>query len=473
MTPISIQYRKLRAPAEHGEALIDPALSDSPQLLQQNVAIDRSRMMLGERSVDDWATELRAFVLERATAWTSAYRSTSFVDDRSPDRFIVSGHQPLLYHPGVWFKNFVLSSIARRCGAVPICLIIDNDTLTHASIRVPTGALAEPTIANIAIDQATDVMPVEERTVESESDFAQFGDRVRNAIAPFTTDPLIDPLWRYATEAISRHRTLGYRLAEARHRLEADYGAETLEVPLSQVCESAPFYHFVAHLAEHAVRFREVHNRRLREYRTVHRIRSRAHPVPDLISENAWHELPLWTWSDANPQRRRLFAMANKHGVAFSDREAWRWPNSGVAEFASVVDGLHQATREGIKLRPRALLTTMFARLFLSDLFIHGIGGAKYDQLTDAIIAEFFSTTPPGFITISATAQLSVSNTLEWTERCRELNDQIRRLIYHPERSKNVDKTAVIAGKTVAQWSAEKQKMDRYQSAFRKPQDAA
>ena len=36
----------------------------------------------------------------------------------------------------------------------------------------------------------------------------------------------------------------------------------------------------------------------------------------------------------------------------------------------------------GIKLRSRALTTTMFVRLFLADAFLHGIGGAKYDEVT-------------------------------------------------------------------------------------------
>jgi len=57
----------------------------------------------------------------------------------------------------------------------------------------------------------------------------------------------------------------------------------------------------------------------------------------------------------------------------------------------------------GIKIRPRAITTTMFSRLFFSDVFIHGIGGAKYDTITDEIIKEFFGIDPPGFVTVSAT----------------------------------------------------------------------
>ena len=56
-----------------------------------------------------------------------------------------------------------------------------------------------------------------------------------------------------------------------------------------------------------------------------------------------------------------------------------------------------------------ALVTTLFARLVLSDLFIHGIGGAKYDQLTDELIRSFFGLAPPDYLVISATLHLAAS----------------------------------------------------------------
>ena len=61
----------------------------------------------------------------------------------------------------------------------------------------------------------------------------------------------------------------------------------------------------------------------------------------------------------------------------------------------------------------------MYARLVLSDLFLHGIGGAKYDQLTDLIIARFFGLQPPGFVTLSATVLLFEDRTAELTRAIR------------------------------------------------------
>ena len=40
---------------------------------------------------------------------------------------------------------------------------------------------------------------------------------------------------------------------------------------------------------------------------------------------------------------------------------------------------------DGWELRPRALTLTIWARLLIADLFVHGIGGAKYDRISDTM----------------------------------------------------------------------------------------
>ncbi len=65
-----------------------------------------------------------------------------------------------------------------------------------------------------------------------------------------------------------------------------------------------------------------------------------------------------------------------------------------------------QLEARGIKVRSRALTTTLYARLFLADLFVHGIGGGKYDELTDELIQGFFECEPPIYLVFSATRWL-------------------------------------------------------------------
>jgi hypothetical protein len=93
-----------------------------------------------------------------------------------------------------------------------------------------------------------------------------------------------------------------------------------------------------------------------------------------------------------------------------------------------------QAASGWLRLRPRALLTTMFARLFLGDLFIHGIGGAAYDGLTDVLIRRFFGHDPPGFMVVTATAKLPIARHSFRAADLQRVQQRLRDLTYHPEK---------------------------------------
>jgi hypothetical protein len=111
-----------------------------------------------------------------------------------------------------------------------------------------------------------------------------------------------------------------------------------------------------------------------------------------------------------------------------------RWPIKEEGSAERGVDSWGEARRRGIRIRPRALTTTMFSRLACSDLFLHGIGGAKYDQLTDEIIRRFFGVDPPGYLTLSATILLPVPREDVTPDDLRRLERLLRELRFHPEK---------------------------------------
>jgi hypothetical protein len=45
----------------------------------------------------------------------------------------------------------------------------------------------------------------------------------------------------------------------------------------------------------------------------------------------------------------------------------------------------------------------MFFRSLVADQFVHGIGGGRYDRVTDRIIQSFFGVEPPSFCVTTAT----------------------------------------------------------------------
>jgi hypothetical protein len=352
---------------------------------------------------------------------------------------IVTGHQPEIFHPGVWVKNFALSGLARSTGGLGLNLIVDNDIPKAAAIRVP-GVVGDRLLPQwVSFDTSAEESPYEDRAVQDESVFRSFADRVLATLDHGPSDPLIRSAWPVAVEASRETSLAGLRLAAMRRAREQEWGVRNLELPLGAVCETESFSWFCSHLLAHLPRFREVHNQALGDYRRLYGIRSRNHPVADLESEGDWSEAPFWAWR-ADKARRRPLLVRQRDAKTLELRlggekapfaELLLGPDR---DACCAVDRLLELPAEGIRLRTRALTTTMFARLLLGDLFIHGIGGAKYDELGDEIIRGFFGFEPPPFWTLSLTQRLGLPRTPADPRRLAELRREIRTLQYNPDR---------------------------------------
>lgn len=448
----SIAYRRLRAPREDGAALCHPLLPDAPGLLAQNAVLmhESGHLEIGGRRLSQFRLAARQEMVRLAQAYTSEYRDAP-VRDISPDATVIlAGHQPELVHAGVWFKNFVLDALADRAGAVAVNLLIDNDAVRNTVVRVPAGSWDNPISTFVPLDEMSGVVPFEARRVLNRDLFAQFGQRATDAVRPLIGPPLLESFWPRAVHAVTRHGYLGRALAEARHSLEGQWGLNSLELPLSQICDTESFRWFAATLLHDTARFREIHNHMLADYRRVNRLRSHTHPVPDLGTREGWQEVPFWLWTVDKPERRAAFVRRAGAEWILSDLQDVRCTlgTDGESPAAVWIDRLAQLHADGVRLRPRALVTTMYARLILSDLFIHGIGGAKYDELTDAIVRQFFGIEPPGYLVATATLKLpGPRRSVEEIDIAR-IDQLLRELQYHPEAwVEQADATAVIAEK--------------------------
>jgi hypothetical protein len=426
----------LRAPRDDRAALVEPPLDRVAELVDENRRIrDQLHCDLQGRSLTEVSQLARAELLAAARQWTAAYRNVPSNPSDPHGSIYLAGHQPQMFHPGVWFKNFALGEVARRHGATAVNLMIDSDTLSAASLRVPTGSVSEPHALQIPYDRPDPKIPYEQRRIEDRGLFASFGRRIVEQIAPLVADPLVAQYWPLVCARAKHTDNLGACLAQARHQFEGAWGLETLEVPQSRVCAGEAFQWFVAHLLARLPEFRVLHNEAVREYRRAHRVRSLSHPVPELAEDGAWLEAPLWVWTADQPHRRRLFARSAGSEISLTDRQAWevRLPIRGDGDASRAVEQLLEIQRSGVRIRSRALVTTLWARLALGDLFIHGIGGAKYDRVTDLLIERFFGVRPPGFVVLSATLHLPVERDRASAGDARAVQRKLRDLTYHPE----------------------------------------
>jgi hypothetical protein len=157
--------------------------------------------------------------------------------------------------------------------------------------------------------------------------------------------------------------------------------------------------------------------------------------VPDLAESDGWLEAPFWVWTAEDPQRRPLYARQSGEEIVITDRHTRKFslPLTADRDAAAAAERLLDLSSLGVKIRTRALTTTLFARFVLSDLFLHGIGGAKYDQVTDQIARTFFGFALPKFAAVSATLRLPIRHPLGGQHEDPSCAQQLRELRFHPE----------------------------------------
>ncbi|RUL88272.1 hypothetical protein [Tautonia sociabilis] len=437
--------RRLRAPKSDGALLAEPPLLDAPAVLESN-----RRLLLGwdhdfqGRRAGRLRGMARAEVLDRSRRFLRRFGLDDLdglpdpsIDPDAP--LIVTGHQPELSHPGVWVKNFAAAAIAGRAGGLGLNLIVDNDVPKAVAVRVPFLDGDRLRTRYVPFDEWAGELPFEDLGVRDEATFSSFADRALELMGGLLPDPLLAIDWPRAVAAAEATDRLGLRLAAMRRAREAEWGARNAELPLGIVCESEAFLWFASHLLAHLPRFRAIHNEALVRYRATYGIRSKNHPVPALSAEGDWLEAPFWGWRREAPRRRPLLVRQvdprrMELRIAGEPDILAELPLGPDREACCAVERLRELPAEGVRLRTRALTTTMFARALLGDLFIHGIGGAKYDELGDAIFRGFFGVEPPGYLTLSLTLWPGLPDDPATADRLREVEARLRDLTFNPDR---------------------------------------
>jgi hypothetical protein len=440
MLPVHLPRLGVKAPRHHGELLAHPPLDAVASLRQDNFARLAGGALLG-RPLADLRDLARREILAGAQDYLAAGGEP--VPEFSTSTWFVGGHQPELFHPGVWVKNFILHSLARRHGALPLNLVVDNDVAKSASLRVPAG----DRVVSVPFDAPGGEVPFEERHVKDESVYRTLAERVATLTRDWPFRPWLHDLWPAAPRPTP---LLGERIVRVRRALERSMGLTPLEAPLSAVCRTEAFAWFACALLADLPRFVESYNGAVHDYRRRHDLKSKNHPVPDLARRGDSLEAPFWTWRADSPRRQRLFAARDAKGLQLFEGEVPLARLGG--DPPAWVDQWRTLERRGIKIRTRALTTTLFSRLLLADLFVHGIGGGKYDEVTDAILRRHFEREPPHFLIVTATLLLPFPRVTGLDQRWHDVNHEVRDLWYNPQRHLGgvADAPALIARKESA-----------------------
>ena len=429
----------LSVPREDRALLAIPPLPDAAESAGENARLlDASDVAIQGRPLGRLRQEARREAVRLGRRFTRDVLG-DVESDADPEKpLIIPGHQPALSHPGVWAKNFASANIARQLDGHVLNLIVDNDLHSNSAIDVPAGSRAAPTRRAIPFDQRQKSQPSETVRIQDADLFRTFGERVTEAMRQWRVDPLIHEHWNLAVRQFEAGRTLPECLTALRHGIETEWSHHQLELPMSRLCQSDPFLWAASHLLAHLPRFVGVYNEVLAEYRALYRIKSRNHPVPALETRGDWLEAPFWVWRDTAPHRRRVFAKTTGKQTVLADEAGETFaalPLNETMDACCAVEVLRSLPAQGIRFRTRALTTTLFARLFLADLFVHGVGGAKYDEMTDRIIARFWGIPAPAYATVSASLHLPFAHPFDVAaEDEQRLVELLRELDETPQR---------------------------------------
>ena len=369
----------------------------------------------------------------------------------APQYIIQSGHQPVFFHPGIWIKNIFLNELLKsplldRC--LGLNIILDNDICKNLNLSLPVlssnGNLKLEKV-NFLSSALTTNLPFEEYPCPSLELITKFTRDIIHRLKSLESEnkDMLNSFENFArcledsSNFCNQNYTrgnLGEFLGLARRLYEQEIETAYLEIPFSQICSSDEFISFFLEITKNIGSFSKIYNNKLDEYRKLFKIRNRAHPSPDLIIKENLTETPFWIWKEGD-QRRKIFILKEEEGN-------YLYNNSYGKIFLIEKDDLKSLSslktllkERGLKIRPKALLLTLYNRLFISDLFIHGLGGSKYDLVTDEIIREFFKVEPPHFLVASCTLYLDFKSSPGTSDsKISALKKKIRDLEFNPER---------------------------------------
>ena len=380
----SDRYPKLKAPQTDGQTLLWP---DGATLL---AATRENHRRLPEHE----AVRLCGVPLPRVRTWQRRWLGHPAADQP----LVGTGHQSELYHPGVWVKNIAIDIAARKLGGMAMHFSVDTDSPKHLELRWPGGG------AIITDDPLRSEAKWTGRLRCPTAAYVQeMSKRLADAAAGWQHQPVARDFLACLGHLAGQDADLPTALAHAHQRVDRGLGLQHQSVVCSPMWRSTGYLLFAYDLLRRAGDFAAAYNRALAVFRKEHAIHSPGRPMPDLSIDGEFCEAPFWVDSLSDGFRKR--ATVVRHGDLWTLRHG-----DDVFEFAAPTDGWVAAeslqtwlSRHKLRLSPRALTLTTFLRLCVVDQFVHGIGGALYDQVTDGIIRDWFGMEPPAFSVATAT----------------------------------------------------------------------
>ncbi len=380
----------LKTPTENGIFFCSHNQSEITSLIRHNQDLfDSYKFQIGDNNYKDFRKKVENDILD-------------IIADKNKHVFsrpyISTGHQPYFYHPGIWIKGIFIDKLARANKGTALDFIIDSDCLMDIGCFVLTKkkSLQKEKVEFLKTETE---QPIECCSPPTRLQFKNFCKKIHDYSLSFHYPPIkkhIESFILNGERALTNSKNLAEFFVKTRKGYEKG-NVNHFDIMLSQIGSARSFLLFLLHIAEDVEKFFEIYNRQLRKYRISHKLRYNANPFPDLKKEDAKFEIPFWLIK--NNTRKSVYVAHEKTSVTFFSESnvLFKYKKGDFVEAIRIIE------EKNINLRPKAIPLTFFLRMFFTDMFIHGISGAKYDEVTDGIIEEYYKVQPPLYIAASLT----------------------------------------------------------------------
>lgn len=334
---------------------------------------------------------------------------------------VATGHQPVIYHPGIIFKDMVVNVLMERYCFDGLNLVVDSNTVgENQYISIPALKKGRLSCEKIQLFHSKPDLAFEEIPIPDKKSFSQRLTYIKTLLPKENTAGLNNYI-SAVNKAFSSSTNLAQFNAFSKRAFEEELGFKHKEVFLSSICQTKAFLYFFSLILSYFRQFAIIYNSILEKY-TIH---TKLLKISDDIVE-----LPFWIYKDKE-KRQTIFIKFNrgKTYICKGNSEILDIDTSNIDSLVEIIDNL----KDFYKIRPKALMLTLFIRLFLCELWIHGVGGAKYEELNDRLAYDFLSITLPKYAVASATLYLTLNIHTNIKEEIRQLKNTLRRMRFNPE----------------------------------------
>lgn len=237
------RHRKLRAPREDRGVLIDPTWGAfRKSSLAMFLSGDWSFEAAGE-SIANVGCVAACRVCRRSSRVYSDLSQCESREAPLPADFrlplLLAGHQPELFHPGVWAKNFALSGLASATARQAVNLVIDGDTLKAASLRA--GSAEMPSVESVPSTRRATKSPTKNAGLPMPDCSRPSGQRHRRYAAALDDGIAAGIVLARGGAAVARSRHDRVRRGSCPAHTRRGLGAPNARAHRSRLCDSHAF----------------------------------------------------------------------------------------------------------------------------------------------------------------------------------------------------------------------------------------